>query len=170
MTNRPSDLAPHHGVLRRLHLFAGNALATASNLLRPRLSLGARLVALDDQGRVFLVKHSYVPGFYLPGGAVELDETVADAALREAHEEGGLEFPNLPVLFNIYRSTKAGRRDHIVLFVVRDATRSPTAKSSFPEIIDAGFYPADDLPPDTTDATRRRIAEVLDGTEVTGIW
>ena len=33
------------------------------------MTLGVRAVVIDGQGRVFLVKHSYVSGWHLPGAA-----------------------------------------------------------------------------------------------------
>src|SRR4051794_35665582 len=39
------------------------------------MTLGVRAVVLDDNNRVFLVKHSYVDGWHLPGGGVEVGET-----------------------------------------------------------------------------------------------
>ena len=33
-------------------------------------TLGARAMVIDGTGRIFLVKHSYVDGWHLPGGAV----------------------------------------------------------------------------------------------------
>ena len=35
------------------------------------LTLGVRALVVDGQGRIFLVKHSYVSGWHLPGGGVE---------------------------------------------------------------------------------------------------
>ena len=58
-----------------LHLRAGDAAIRMANLFRPRLSLGVRLVVLDAEGRVFLVRHSYLPGSHLPGGAVDPGES-----------------------------------------------------------------------------------------------
>jgi len=164
------DLAGHHGFLRRLHLLAGNSLATASEMLRPQLSLGVRLLALDSQKRVMLVRHSYVPGYYLPGGGVEIEETAVEAAMREAREEAGLILNEQPQLFNIYRSLKPGRRDHILLYVSRKVAIGTERKASFPEILESAFYPAEALPENTTAATRARIDEVLHGKPRSYTW
>ena len=112
-------------------------------------------VAFDDAGGVFLVRHSYLPGLHLPGGAVDTGETCREAAIREAREEGGLDFDARPELFHVYRSTAGGRRDHIVVFRGPrvPARRGPRAPGL--EIIAAGFHPLDALPPDATAATRR---------------
>ncbi len=47
------------------------------------LTVGVRGLVLDDQGRVFLIKHSYVTGWHLPGGGVEPGETLGESLERE---------------------------------------------------------------------------------------
>src|SRR3974390_1630148 len=55
------------------------------------MTLGVRAVILDRDNRVFLVKHTYVSGWHLPGGGVEPGETFRDALRRELAEEGRIE-------------------------------------------------------------------------------
>ncbi len=130
-----------------------------SEAFRPRVSLGVRLVALDGAGGVFLVRHSYVPGLHLPGGAVDAGETCREAAVREAQEEGWLAFDAAPELFNVYRSTAGGRRDHIALFTA-SGVRQERPKRPGLEIVAAGFHRLDALPDDLTPSTRARIEEI----------
>ncbi len=142
-----------------LHQGVGDLAIRFANAFRPQLSLGVRLVAFDQAGRVFLVRHSYLPGLHLPGGAVDLGESCREAALREAREEGGLELSATPELFGLYWDPSRGRRDHIAVFLARDAHQAGPRSASL-EILAAGFHPLDALPPDVTPATRRRLAEV----------
>lgn len=51
---------------------------------------GVRMVALDSEGRVLLVRHSYGSGRWMcPGGGLKRGENPASAAAREFAEETG---------------------------------------------------------------------------------
>ena len=121
------------------------------------VTLGVRAVVLDDRG-VFLVRHTYVPGWYLPGGGVDRGETAETAIRRELREEGGIVCTERPLLHGFHRN---GRRDHVACYVVRAFEMDPEAKPSELEIAESGFFPVDGLPDATTAATRARLREVL---------
>ena len=133
------------------------------------LTLGVRAVVIDGSGRVFLVVHSYVPGWHLPGGGVEIGETAAEALGRELREEGNIELVDRPKLFAVYFNRRISRRDHVALYVVRSFRQSAPPQPNY-EIVAHGFFAPDALPPDTTRATRARIAEVLSGRIPTELW
>jgi len=133
------------------------------------LTLGVRALVIDREGRVFLVKHSYVSGWHLPGGGVETGETLLAALARELREEGNIELTGAPILHGIYFNRQVSRRDHVALFVVR-AFRQDAPPARTREIVAHGFYAPDALPPGTTRGTRMRIAEVLDGVAAAERW
>ena len=133
------------------------------------MTLGVRGLVIDGSGRVFLVKHSYVAGWHLPGGGVEPGETLVMALTRELREEGNIELGEQPALFAIYFNRRASRRDHVALYVIRGFHQSAPPRPNR-EIIAHGFFPPDSLPQDTALATRARIAEVLGGRTISERW
>ena len=94
---------------------------------RRAMTIGVRAAAFDERGRVFLIRHSYVPGWYLPGGGVEPGETAEEALKRELMEEGGIEVDSAPDLFGIYLNRAVSARDHVVFFVCRRVSASASA-------------------------------------------
>jgi ADP-ribose pyrophosphatase YjhB (NUDIX family) len=133
------------------------------------MTLGVRALVIDRQGRVFLVKHSYVSGWHLPGGGVEAGETLTQALARELREEGNIELDAPPQLHGIFFNDRDSRRDHVALFVVRDFHQS-AAPAPDHEIVAHGFFAVAELPNDTTAATRARIIEVLGGAPANERW
>lgn len=136
-------------------------------LTRP-MTLGVRALALDAEGRVFLVRHTYVPGWHLPGGGVEHGETVLQALRKELREEGNIESTAPPELFAIYHATQWTRRDHVALYVVRDCVQSGPRPPDR-EIAESGFFKRDALPEGVAKATLRRLAE-FDGAPAAETW
>jgi 8-oxo-dGTP pyrophosphatase MutT (NUDIX family) len=124
------------------------------------MTLGVRAAAFDADGRVFLVRHSYMPGWYLPGGGIEAGESADEAVARELMEEGGIALNSPPQLFSLYLNHAMSRRDHVALFVCRDWTQAKEPAVPNFEIVECGFFSSDALPAGATDATRRRIAEI----------
>jgi 8-oxo-dGTP pyrophosphatase MutT (NUDIX family) len=133
------------------------------------MTLGVRGLVLDAQGRVFLVKHSYVSGWHLPGGGVEPGETARQALERELREEGNIELTGKPVFHSLYFNGHVSDRDHVALFIVRGFRQSAPPQPNH-EIIAHGFYAPDALPEGTSAATRTRIAEALNGAPVQDRW
>ena len=133
------------------------------------LTIGVRGLVIDADGRVFLVKHSYVAGWHLPGGGVEAGETLTAALGRELHEEGNIELTGAPLLHGVYFNRQASRRDHVALYVVH-SFRQIAPPQPNGEIVAHGFFALDALPEDTTRGTRQRIAEVLSGRPVAEFW
>ena len=133
------------------------------------MTLGVRAVVLDRDNRVFLVKHSYVAGWHLPGGGVEVGESFVDALRRELAEEGRIELSAEPALHGVFFNSHVSRRDHVAVYLVRQFRQDRLPEPNR-EIIACGFFEAGALPAETTEGTRLRIAEVLEGKPPIATW
>ncbi len=133
------------------------------------MTLGVRAVVLDRDNRVFLVKHSYVSGWHLPGGGVEVGETFGDALRRELVEEGRIEVLGEPALHGLFLNSHVSRRDHVAVYLIRNFSQDRLPEANR-EIIACGFFEANALPAETTKGTRLRIAEVLESRKPISTW
>jgi ADP-ribose pyrophosphatase YjhB (NUDIX family) len=133
------------------------------------MTLGVRAMLIEGDG-IVLVKHGYLPGWYLPGGGVEAGESLGEALAREVEEEAGRVLTGRPQLFGVYRNSQADRRDHVALFVCREWRRLPKAKPPNLEIAAVQRFPLDILPEDATPSTRARIREVFWGEPPATDW
>jgi ADP-ribose pyrophosphatase YjhB (NUDIX family) len=138
-------------------------------LLVRGMTVGVRAVVLDPDNRVFLVRHSYVTGWYLPGGGVDIGETIEDAMRRELKEEGDIDLTGEAVLHGIFLNKHVSRRDHVAIYVVRHFRQDRLPEPNR-EIVECGFFATAALPEGTTPGTRLRIAEVLEGKPVIATW
>ncbi|MBI2718848.1 MAG: NUDIX domain-containing protein [Rhizobiales bacterium] len=132
------------------------------------MTLGTRTAVIDGNTQVLLVRHSYAPGWSLPGGGVERGETLVEAAAREIGEEAGIVAEEEPRLHGIFLNEPQFPGDHVACFVLRRFRREKRATSL--EIAEARFFAVEDLPEGTTGGTRRRVAEIFDGAAPTSRW
>jgi ADP-ribose pyrophosphatase YjhB (NUDIX family) len=133
------------------------------------MTLGVRAVVLDHKDRVFLVKHSYIGGWHLPGGGVEVGETFREALARELVEEGRIELLGEPALHGLFLNSHVSRRDHVAVYLVRHFRQDRLPEPNR-EIVECGFFEAGALPAQTTAGTRLRITEVIEGREPAATW
>ena len=135
------------------------------------MTLGTR-VALIEEGRVLLVRQTYLPGWHFPGGGVEPGETAVASAVRELEEETGYRAGPLELRGLFHNVSAVTNRDHIAFFVGTAATRVAERPPDH-EIAEIGWFAFDALPAQTTPATRRRIEELRAGgpaTEMVSAW
>jgi ADP-ribose pyrophosphatase YjhB (NUDIX family) len=132
------------------------------------MTIGVRAACFDGDGRLFLVRHSYLAGWHMPGGGVERHETVAQALEKELREEGNLRMTGQPELFHVYLNKAASNRDHVVFYRVTVEQTGPRKPDW--EIVDCGFFPLDALPPGTTKATLCRLKELEGEVPPSNYW
>ena len=139
-------------------------------VLRRPMTLGVRGLVHDRAANsVLLVRHTYVPGWQLPGGGVETGETMEEALAREMAEEGNIALTASPVLRSMHFNRQASRRDHVGFYLI-EGFRQTAPRSADGEIAEAGFFALDALPGGVTPATLRRIAEVFGGAPASPYW
>ena len=105
-------MRPHHALMT-----VANKLRRLSVRVLSPVRLGARAVPVGPDGRLLYVRHSYMPGWFFPGGAVDQHETTAAAAIRELVEETGLRPTGPATLLGIHFVLLHGISDHVTVYV-----------------------------------------------------
>ena len=137
---------------------------------RPIVGVGAVIV---NDGKVVLVKRKYEPlkgHWSLPGGMVEIGETLETALAREMLEETGLRVevgPVIEVFDRIMRDEERRVRYHFVLidYVCRPRGGTLAAGS---DVADAVLVAPHDLP--AYRLTPKANAVALRGLEIAATW
>lgn len=132
------------------------------------MTLGVRGVAVRPDGQVLLVKHTYLHGWWLPGGGVERGQSCEDALIREMREEAGVIVEGRPALVSVHSNERHFRGDHVLVYRIDRFTL--TDRTSHGEIAEIGWFDPAALPEDAHRATRDRLAEVFDGSPCSAVW
>ena len=152
-------------ILRSLYL-----VRSAIWSVRCPLTFGVKALVLTENNKVLLVKHTYKPGWHIPGGKLEKRETIEDAARRELYEETGVSVDGLPGrLLGTYSNLKRNGSDHVSVFVFEQAPEVEPKPQPI-EIEQVAFFPVDDLPEELTEGNRKRILEATGRLESSTVW
>jgi ADP-ribose pyrophosphatase YjhB (NUDIX family) len=129
---------------------------------RPLILVGAVVAVIDEQGKILLQKRP--EGIWaLPGGLLELEESVEEAGRREVFEETGVQIGQLQLVEvfsgkQYFRKLANGDEFYpvTIAYLSRDI-KDGTIKIDGQETLDAGFFPLDDLPRQTSPLVRKII-------------
>lgn len=177
---RPRPAVYHRGMAwhrLRTHPFVAGAIAFALRgylavrtvgwfVTRPK-TRGVRAIACTPEGRVVLVRHSYLRGWHLPGGGQARGESAEQAALRELREEIGLVAHGPVRALGALTSRPNFRLDVVTLLLVEQVA---FAFRPSLEIVEAAAFDPRALPVGVTPGTARRVAEWLDGISPPATW
>lgn len=131
-------------------------------------TLGVRVLVQNAAGEVLLVRHTYLAGWYLPGGGVEAGQTLEEAAVRELREEAGLIARGRPALVSLHSNERFFRGDHVAVYRVSDWDEGEM--TSHQEIAEVRFFAVGALPDDLNRGSRARILEATRGGETDPAW
>jgi ADP-ribose pyrophosphatase YjhB (NUDIX family) len=100
------------------------------------------VVVADDEGRILLIHRTDNDNWALPGGAMDLGESLPDAAIRETFEETGVqvEVNGLVGIYTdprhiiLYTSDSEARQEFSVVFTARPIGGEPTPSAESREV------------------------------------
>ena len=121
------------------------------------------------EGRLLLQRRADNGRWGLPGGSVEIGETVASAVVREVEEETGFEVA-IERLVGVYSDPRFqivrypdGRVWHYVNLCFACSLVGGAARPAPGETLAVDWFPPDGLPSDLVGLHRQRIDDALDG-------
>ena len=126
-------------------------------------------ISIIQNGKILLTKREDFEVWCLPGGAVDEGETIAQAAIREAREEIGLEV-ELTRLIGLYSQPGAASSFvwHLASFAARPI--GGELKEDPSEVIEIGYFGPDELPADLLVTHKRRILDAFGGVGGGVVW
>ena len=129
--------------------------SSARNSAAFRIAVSALL--FDEQQRILLAHRRDIDWWNLPGGGMELDETVEEAVKREVLEETGLKV-EIEQLVGVY--SKPQKQEVVLTFRCHKVGGVLTATE---ESRECRYFVPDGLPVNTLPKHRQRIVDALLG-------
>jgi ADP-ribose pyrophosphatase YjhB (NUDIX family) len=125
-------------------------------------------IAILCSGQILLTQREDFETWCLPGGNVDAGESAAQAAVREAREETGLDV-QLERLVGIYSMPRWGRGGaHVVVFAARPVGGSVQPQAG--EVVAARYFEPDALPEPLLAWHGQRIRDALNGVGGSVAW
>lgn len=121
--------------------------------------IGANVAIIAD-GRILLAKREDFEVWCLPGGMVEIGESLAQTAIREAREETGLEV-QLTRMVGVYSRVGGYVDIHGTLFAAIPV--GGELKPQIEEVLDLRYFDVDHLPDDMFWWHRSQIYDAFNG-------
>ena len=109
----------------------------------PSFYVGAMCVIERSDGSLLLIRNSYRRGWGFPGGLLNRGETPFDAVRRETQEEIGVD---VVLDDNPKVVVEPGSRRVDIIFTGHPAREAEDPRPRSPEIVEAGWFPAAELP------------------------
>jgi len=126
-------------------------------IFRP-IRMGVRVMMIEND-KVWLVRQTYMRGWFMPGGGVKKGETLDKAARREAREETGADLGTI-TLMGAYSNFTEWKTDHNIVFICTDFQIKSKPDG---EIAELRAFSLNELPNDLWPGHRRRLQEYLTG-------
>ncbi len=117
--------------------------------------IGVFALIFDEEGRVLLALRGDIDWWNLPGGGMEIGETLEEALRREVREETGLEV-QVGRLVGVY--SKPQKQEVVLTFECGITGGTPGATE---ESRECRYFSPDDLPLNTLPKHRQRVADAL---------
>ena len=141
--------------------------APKANSLVPSVNV----VVVNDAGEILMIRRTDNDNWAVPGGAIDLGESVAQAAVRETREESGIECEitgivgiySDPKHVILYTSNGEARQEFSIVLTARPLSGQPTPSSESSEV---RWVPVSEVRDYTMDRSMRiRINDYLDRKE-----
>jgi len=149
---------------RRIDYYDDPAAPGATSLVP-----SVNVVVVNDAGEILLIQRSDNGNWAVPGGAIDLGESLTDAAIRETREETGIDcrITGIVGIYTdprhviLYTSNGEARQEFSIVLTATAAGGQPATSSESSQV---RWVPPEDLPGYPMDRSMRmRLGHYFDG-------